>query len=249
MVPRTGNLKVSFAILRYILESAKELLSFDNSKWKQIQQRESLNSYIRLIKEGFLRESKLSKQRMEGLQREILDFTRRLQATYRKELEEKELYETLSCRDTSHLEAKAKDDFEKMGRMIDRGIYENINFSGGVCIARTGQCYVRHGTKRYFVGRFEIKIEKDKVEYINLDYSGNGAAHPHISSGNPCYGNIAADLAKILGKKEYLIALELIYRYLNSYNHSGAYVKVDHREWIWKEVDKDGNILKKSKKK
>lgn len=250
LIPNGGNLKFSFCVLRHILEQARELLSFDNTKWKELQQRESLNSYIRLIKESFMREAKLSQQRLESLDKEISDFARRLQNAYREAHDEKEKFETLSGRDTTHLEIKAKEDFGKMGRMIERGTYEDINFSSGVCIAKTGQCFVSHAEKRYFVGRFEIRIEKDRVSYTNLDYS-NGYPHPHISGSNACYGNIGSALAKLIGRKEYLIALDLIFRYLNSYNHGDAYVKVDHNDnrWHWKEVDKENKVIKKSRKK
>lgn len=239
------NLKSGFLILRYILEKAVDLLCFDSSKWAELQQKESLKAYIRLLKSGFQREVRLSRQRAEALQNEIREFTRRLQVSHRKALEETQLLETLQTRDTSAYETKAKEDFEKMRKLIENGIYENIGFQDGACLARTGKCYVTFQKRRYFIGRFEIKIGKDSTEYINLDYKNSSYQHPHIAHGNPCYGNIGEELAKLTGRKEYLIALQLIYRYLNSYNHNDAHAKIGTPNFKWKEVDKDGKFIKR----
>lgn len=248
----TKDLNTSFDILRYILEKSVDLLNFDDSKRLAIQQKESLGAYTRLLKEGFAKEKVLVKQRIELSQKEISEFCQRLQKAYRHIQEDQELYTLLESHENETLEKRATDDFEKMQKMIARGIYENIHFSNGVCVATTGKCYFAHEGKRFFAGRFEIKIGKEKIDFENLEYSDKkGYSHPHISSsGNPCFGNIGTELSKLVGNKEYILALELIFRYLNSYNHSDAFVKYDSgSNWIWEEVDAEGKAIKKRKKK
>ena len=242
---RPEALKSSFQLLRYILEKSVALLSFDISKWEAIRQKESLRAYATLLKGNLSRAVKESNDKIEAFHREIQDYNRRLQSAYRKAHEENELIETLRLRNAASFEEQARKGFEKMQKMTERGLYESIDFQKESCVAKTKKCFISYQGKRYDVGRFEISIANDSVEFKNLDYPENSHQHPHIRNSRPCYGNIGSEIAKLAGRKEFLVLLELVHRYLNSYNHNDAYMKVGSREWKWKEVDNNGKTSKK----
>ena len=200
---------------------------------KKVIRMRDLHEYVKHINKSFLHEVKNSKEKIKELEKEVLHFYCKLQSAHRKISEEQQRHKIFFGHTTSS--EKAKEDYAKMNKMLERGIYKRIHFNNGTCTAETGRCYISYGSQRYFVGRFKIKIERS-VKYTNLDYSNNSNPHPHISESKACYGNIDSALAKMLGRKEYPIALELIYRYLNSYNHEGAFVRVSSSSWKWRKV-------------
>jgi hypothetical protein len=245
LLPKDANISTASLLLRYILEKASDLLSFDNSAWVLAQKKVSLANYIKAITGNVANEIKQHQDKIIQAQNQIASLVSALQGQYAVEKNEQEIHDLLTSQGTKFLEERAKTDFEKMEKLIERGLYENIQFLDGICTAITGRIYITYQEKSYFVGRFRIEITDSRgAIYKNLEYKTDEFQHPHIKDSKPCYGKIEKSVAKLLGRKEFPLALEFIYRFLSSYNHNGAFggAKFGEAGWIWKKEKKNAEV-------
>ncbi|HTK04148.1 MAG TPA: hypothetical protein VL500_01060 [Candidatus Eisenbacteria bacterium] len=96
---------------------------------------------------------------------------------------------------------------------------------------------IPHMGRRYEIGRFRITIDDRGGLYLaNLSNTASDThcEHPHVRDRRPCLGNISEALAKLLGEREYALAVNLLFRFLESYNPSNPFSKIEH----WKEVSR-----------
>lgn len=96
---------------------------------------------------------------------------------------------------------------------------------------------IPHMGRRYEIGRFRIAIDdRGGLALSNLSNTSSDThcEHPHVRDRRPCLGNIAEALAKLLGEREYALAVNLLFKFLESYNPSHPYAKIEH----WKEVSR-----------
>ncbi|HTM68767.1 MAG TPA: hypothetical protein VL426_05725, partial [Candidatus Binatia bacterium] len=96
---------------------------------------------------------------------------------------------------------------------------------------------VPHMGRRYEIGRFRITIDdRGGLSLANLSNTASGThcEHPHVRDRRPCLGNITEALSKLLGEREYALAVNLLFRFLESYNPSNPFSKIEH----WKEVSR-----------
>ena len=98
----------------------------------------------------------------------------------------------------------------------------------------TRTIFVAHLGKRYRVGRFRISLYGNGginiVNVANAQKCNNGYEHPHIKTGGaPCFGNIQESLGKLMADRQYAVVVNMLYRYLESYNpHRGV---ADINDW------------------
>ena len=101
----------------------------------------------------------------------------------------------------------------------------------------TRTVYIPHMGRRYEIGRFRIAItDHGELTLANLSNTGHDThcEHPHVRDRRPCLGNITEALSKLLGEREYALAVNLLFKFLESYNPSHPFSKIEH----WKEVSR-----------
>lgn len=94
---------------------------------------------------------------------------------------------------------------------------------------------IAHMGRRYEIGRFRIAIgDRCDLSIANLSNTASGThcEHPHVRDGRPCLGNISEAIGKLLGEREYALVVNMLFRFLESYNPGNPYAKIEH----WKEV-------------
>ncbi len=115
-------------------------------------------------------------------------------------------------------------------KMADSELYEDISFMKTGLKAITTPITLKHDSKEYDMGKYEIKLLFNGTTQINS--VGKRLAdvydHPHINKGNPCWGNMSGTLPKLIGSSEYDVALVMIHTFLKSYDQNNPFHGIDH---------------------
>ncbi|KKK77115.1 hypothetical protein LCGC14_2856870 [marine sediment metagenome] len=216
--------------------------------------------YLRNLQEDESKRLKNVEQgniKLQKLFRSILKETRYVET-------QKQMLEAIKISKNNVLK-KAEIDLMQIQNMIKQGLYEKFSFNEKILKALTGMIYVTgQNDKRYRLGKFNIEINFDDEAYpgINIQNDSNmtvdGHDHPHISDPDePCFGNVKTQVYKLIGKMEYVMLLELIHKYLCSYNAGNAYIHLPEKDEdgnfddydgvldIWPEVDKRGRLKRR----
>ena len=127
---------------------------------------------------------------------------------------------------------KAAQDFKHIQRLIERGFYEKVDVTSLHIKAYTGTVVINHEDKNYRIGKFcvDINLNDSWIRVANTQKSMHRGYchHPHIDDDDePCWGNIGAQISKLIGKSQFHLALELIHKYLCSYNRPDSYMRVE----------------------
>lgn len=102
----------------------------------------------------------------------------------------------------------------------------------------TRTIYIKHEGATYQIGRFTIIIYNDgTVRFRTRDNTNPGDhLHPHIrANGKACFGNITEAVSTMAVERQYAAVVNLLFRYLESYNPSSPYATINH----WKMVSKE----------
>jgi len=108
-------------------------------------------------------------------------------------------------------------------------MYENVSFQRNCVIGTTTPIYCEYDKKMYKFGKFEVILGFDGTVKINSLWSDRGVSydHPHVSSGNPCWGNMSGELPKRIAESEFDVAFVEIHTFLKSYDRNNPYAKID----------------------
>ena len=121
-------------------------------------------------------------------------------------------------------------------------MYESISFQRSCVKGITTPIYVEWDKKWYFLGKFEVVLYFDGNIKIHSLFAERGVPqdHPHVSSGNPCWGNMNGEPQKRIAESEFDVAFVEIYTFLNHYSREGGpYAQITHWPTVEKEeVDK-----------
>jgi hypothetical protein len=220
------------AILAYVVEQALPLLDFNVDDILKEKEAEFANHFAEAFHASVRTRLELRKEELSQKQREseqayytVLDFERDKPVLE----EEIALLSKLAERDRSALarsQAKALTQLQS-SRQFSHVALDNQ----GVLRATTSAITIEHDGYEFLLGRYEIQIPtngdariKALDEHPNADHP-----HPHVARDNrPCLGNIAGDLAKLIGKMRYAEALQLLHSFLSSYNSENPYEKIGH---------------------
>ena len=148
-----------------------------------------------------------------------------------------------------HIREKITDEIEKIIKHKD---VEKVYVANNVLHIKTKDIYItEHFTgRRYYLGKMLIKINvvNNYIQFDNTNnkregtYWGGYANHPHVNgAGDPCLGNIDAQICQFLTEKEYYATFITALNYLQQADiedGAGYYV------CVWDEVDENGNIIK-----
>lgn len=109
-------------------------------------------------------------------------------------------------------------------------MYESISFQRSCVKGITAPIYFEYEKKWYNFGKYEIVLSFDGNIRINSLFTDRGVAqdHPHVSSGNPCWGNMNGEPQKRIAESEFDVAFVEIFTFLNHYSKDGGpYATID----------------------
>ena len=124
---------------------------------------------------------------------------------------------------------KAVKEFEYLHRLTD-SLYKSIRVDGEKLIATTSDVSINYDGSSFDIGEFEVKINlpTGDLDIQNLTHAIDSYQHPHISDGKPCLGNIGSGVIRMLAEFELFGALQIIHKFLHSYNSDSPYLKIEH---------------------
>jgi len=230
-VTATDN-EAARAVLAHVLEQALELLDFNVSDILKEKEGEFTKHFAEAFHASVrsrlgLRKDELSQKQREAEQAyyTVLDFERE-----RPVLDEEiALLTKLAARETSSL---ARAQAKALMQLQSAGQFSRVAMDDkGVVLATTAPITIDHEGYEFPLGRYEIQIPANgDVRIKALDEHPNAEhPHPHVARDyRPCLGNIAGDLAKLIGKMRYAEALQLLHTFLSSYNSENPYEKIGH---------------------
>jgi len=138
----------------------------------------------------------------------------------------------------SHVPKALQKKWDSVKKLEGTKMYESISFQRNCLKAKTTMIYVQEQKKTYRLGEFEVILSFDGNIKIHSLFKDRGVAqdHPHISSGNPCWGNMNGEPQKRIAESEFDVALVEIYTFLNHYSKDGGpYADIGN----WPEVSKE----------
>jgi len=139
-------------------------------------------------------------------------------------------------------EEMAKKEWEEVMKLTPHMYTDVMINESGVLVAITQPVTINYDDWDFDMGEYIVQINMVTGELNIVSANGgdhNGHDHPHISSGKPCLGNIAEDLAKMIGEHQVTASLILINEYLHSVNEEGWYVSISGWDNEYEEHDND----------
>jgi len=218
------------AILAYVLEKAIPLLDFEVSELLSQDRERMLDAFRQFHLSALQRHIQDKSSALRQLEYDAEDHYRRLvQVERQRPIVQAELDALQEYAKTDKDETMAKQAGE-LCSLVASGQYEEITPKpDGSIHARTSSVTIFHDDWEFSLGCYDIKVDPaGKVTIHSADGNeADGYPHPHVdSSGRPCLGNIAPDLARAIGRMRIAEALSLIREFLNSYNPDNPYIKI-----------------------
>jgi hypothetical protein len=163
-----------------------------------------------------------SEYSLESLNREMFELSRK-----------RELDKTV----LSHLEKpiiqparKISSEYSSLKKLVP-SLYQEIEFEDNTVRAKTYPVTISYEGDDYDIGTLviEINLSRGQAKIVNLNNAANGYPHPHVNeSGEICLGNISTGLARMLGEFEIYGALDLLHKFVHTYNEPDAYQKIQY---------------------
>ena len=72
-----------------------------------------------------------------------------------------------------------------------------------------------------YIGKIYCIISPTQIKFFNIDNMRGNCAHPHITGGNPCFGNSSNQAYKLLGQMDFKQLGFLIGQFLRTYSLKG----------------------------
>lgn len=126
--------------------------------------------------------------------------------------------------------------WEATKKLSGSKMYESISFQKTCVKGVTTPIYIKEQGKWYSLGKFEVSLAFDGVIKILSLWKERGVSqdHPHVSGGNPCWGNMSGEPQKRIAESEFDVAFVEIYTFLCHYSREGGpYSTIEH----WPEVN------------
>jgi hypothetical protein len=169
------------------------------------------------------------------------------QAEYTIESLNREMFELSRKRDLdkvilSHLQKpniqparKTSSEYSSLKKLVP-SLYQQIEFEDNAVRAKIYPVTISYEADDYDIGTLviELNLSRGQAKITNLTNAANGYPHPHVNeSGEICLGNISTGLARMLGEFEIYGALELLHKFVYTYNEPDAYQKIQY----WNDPD------------
>ena len=226
----TADNEAARAILAHVIQAAIPLLDFNVEELVAGKREQMLQGYRQFHVAALKRHIQDKTDALRQLEFETEDYYRRLvQAERQRPIVQAELDALQAQASKSDDEAVQKQAAE-LCTLLASGQYEEITpHADGSLAALSGPVLISHDDWEFDLGRYDIKVDgHGKVTIRSADDTeAEGYPHPHVdSSGRPCLGNIAPDLARAIGRMRLAEALALLHEFLVSYNPDNPYIKI-----------------------
>ena len=233
----------AWAILAHIVEKTPEKLNFDV---KEVFERirgefaRKILEYYRSLVSGRLQ---VRKEELIALDRQIEESKYTIQdAEGKKPLVSAEI-EGLERLHRNPHPTVVVSQTRGLGNLLEQGLYESIEVaSDGALSAVTEPIEIEYDGDSFPMGRYSVKIALDgqlKIKSVR-GHDRTQYPHPHVSTaGSPCWGNIGADIAKLLGALRFADVLQVTHRFLCAYNSGNPYEKIGHFDPTGEYQDED----------
>ena len=164
---------------------------------------------------------------LESLSREIFE-------TSRKRDLDKHLLVLLE-KPVTPMNRKINSEYSSLKKLVP-SLYQAIYIDSPYIRAKTYPVSISYEGDDYDIGTLliELDLSKGEAKITNLTNTPNGYHHPHVNdTGEICLGNISTGLARMLGEFEIFGALELLHKFIHTYNEPDAYQKIQY----WNDPD------------
>jgi hypothetical protein len=218
------------AILAHVIEQAIPLLNFDVGDLVSEERDQMFQLYREFHLAAIKRHIQDKTDALRQMEFEAEDYYRRLVQAERDMPVLRTELDALQQNAKNTEDGAVKKQAADLCTLISSGQYEEIKPQpdGGLS-ARTSAITIWHDDWEFSLGCYDIKVDcHGKVTIRSADGTdAQGYPHPHIdSSGKPCLGNIAPDLARAIGRMRIAEALSLLHEFLTSYNPDNPYIKL-----------------------
>ncbi len=107
-------------------------------------------------------------------------------------------------------------DFDRLAKLP--GVTD-VEVHDGALRVFTEVIIIPYGTRRYRLGRFRLDLHFDGRLFLrNLTNRHETYDHPHVDNGRPCLGNIQDWIQRLLARREFVAACEVLLQYLRTVN-------------------------------
>jgi hypothetical protein len=174
----------------------------------------------------------LNESSAEDKQKELLQL-------YRKILTDKKALEALDGTKGQWIN-KAQEEYTNIHKLVPN-LYDRITLEEEYLCAYVHDLSINYDGTEYYLGDFQVKIKLDTggLEILNQSKKIDGYDHPHINDGVPCLGNVGPGIIRMLAEFELFGALQMIHKYLHSYNPDSVYKKIEF--WDPDYIDEEEN--------
>lgn len=140
---------------------------------------------------------------------------------------------------TLQAQAEAQpDSFVAMHRhlegLVTGGKFLSFSFSGDEIIGLSPMIIIEHSRVKYEIGQFKVKVNV-RTAIVRFELTGTNrqnrralgtVTHPHVYDENACWGNVQAEVPKIIRRGDFGVIFELASDLLMSYNGVSPYQRI-----------------------
>jgi len=216
---------------KYIALYFDYILSFYNSDFdkmkeeartfiKQLREERKHREYLEFLDNMFSVTIENTHKAIDKLRRDVDSHMRGLLKQGQElEKERKFLNATENRMDNKELRDQLEKDYTLLQNMEKANKYTQFRFSEQCIIGVTSPILL---FGKYDIGHFEVKLYLDgRIKCINLKGavgSHNDYDHPHVSTGNPCWGNLDQSVLSFMRQQQYGLVFDTMYQFLCHYN-------------------------------
>ena len=198
--------------------------------------------------------------KVADLERSIGDYEATLNGFYNELQEGRKMLNYLQ---SSFTEDGVVGNREMFSNLLEK-YYESIdiNTSGEIIEAVTRDIYVKYIPEDddrphvYLIGKIKVTLPVNANTPIKMyntkpipDNAGSSFHHPHLRSGDPCFGNLRESVAKLRSEGSIMVLLQVIAQFLFSYNRESPYNRIEIFPDVTESFDESFLVYDNSKKK
>ena len=226
----------------------------------------AINEYklIDMIKSGVVEKSKaslekaLNKMYKDRLKKEttaakavddtVVEYQKAITEAIRRKSFSEAVMKTLES-NIADVSAATDKTWNSIIKMSSSHMYNRIDYTSNSIIGYTNDISIPYKGNEYDMGSFKVTLTFDgtcRIDSLRAkEQKEKGLTdHPHVSSGNPCWGNLSGTLPKYIGSGELDIALLTVHTFLGAYDENNPYKKIEN----WPKVNTENKPKKVVKK-
>ena len=211
-------------IINYIKK--KKIKAVDISKIIKKKTLESFSKAIRnsiKIKED---DTVAKKRNIEDYEKTIIDYLKRIQINSVEIVAIQKLLKNVDGYVSKQIDEIKKLNFVKKIDLTSEGLVIDL-----------GKIFIPYSKKKVYIDEFILTLNPSKIKIVSKNPIEGPYHHPHISGSSVCFGSRGEEIRKLLANNEFKKIVHIIYLYLQSYNTSDSYRKIEN--WIRRNEKED----------